>query len=209
MDELADRLPPLIANALCLDFTNTLEPERDRDHLGGSYEGLVRWAEHAGIVTGQAAEPDQAERIFEDAVRLRAAVHAAFSAIAGGGAPDERDLGILRDAYARAVAAARLGPAADRFALSWPDQPALPVHAIAASAMELLTSDSLSRVRQCAGEGCGWLFLDTTRNRSRRWCLMRYCGNAVKSSRQAAVRRAARAAATTPRPIAPLRRRRR
>ncbi len=49
------------------------------------------------------------------------------------------------------------------------------LHAIARSAAELLISPELGRVRQCADtiDGCGWLFLDTTRNRSRRWYDMR------------------------------------
>jgi predicted RNA-binding Zn ribbon-like protein len=55
--------------------------------------------------------------------------------------------------------------------------------AVADSAAELLTSDSLPRVRQCGGLNCGWLFLDTTRNRSRRWCDMKDCGNRAKVRR--------------------------
>ncbi|MCB0153982.1 MAG: CGNR zinc finger domain-containing protein, partial [Anaerolineae bacterium] len=51
------------------------------------------------------------------------------------------------------------------------------------SAAELLTSDRLNRVGQCAGESCGWLFLDTTRNHSRRWCEMEHCGNRAKAKR--------------------------
>ena len=52
------------------------------------------------------------------------------------------------------------------------------------SAVDLMTSPELDRVGQCADDrGCGWLFVDTTKNRSRRWCDMRDCGNRAKARR--------------------------
>jgi len=50
-------------------------------------------------------------------------------------------------------------------------------------AAELLASEDLSRLRQCKGEECGWLFMDGSRNRSRQWCEMRDCGNLAKVKR--------------------------
>ena len=56
--------------------------------------------------------------------------------------------------------------------------------AVARSAGELMTSDRLVRVRECADDrGCGYLFIDTSRNHSRRWCSMETCGNRAKASR--------------------------
>ena len=54
---------------------------------------------------------------------------------------------------------------------------------VARSAADLLTSGELQAVRQCAGRACGWLFLDTSRNRTRRWCDMSVCGNRAKARR--------------------------
>ncbi len=52
------------------------------------------------------------------------------------------------------------------------------------SAAELLTHGPLDRIRECPGQGnCGWLFLDLTKNASRRWCDMRVCGNRAKARR--------------------------
>jgi predicted RNA-binding Zn ribbon-like protein len=51
---------------------------------------------------------------------------------------------------------------------------------IALSALTLLTQSDLSRIKQCQGDHCGWLFFDTTKNRSRRWCEMEVCGNRAK-----------------------------
>jgi predicted RNA-binding Zn ribbon-like protein len=216
MDELADRFPPPVGGALCLDFANTVDPRSDpatdRDHLRGDYRQLIAWAEHAGLVRAREAarlrrqaraSPEVAARVLEDAVRLREAIFAVFAAVAAGRPPATDDLGTLRDGYAAAVKAAALVPGPDGMRWSWPagrdDAEASlwrPVWPVAASAARLVTSpDRLPRVKLCDGERCNWLFLDTSRNRSRRWCLMRYCGNVGKSRRQAARRRATRAQA--------------
>jgi len=63
---------------------------------------------------------------------------------------------------------------------------------VARSAAELLTSQKLGRVKVCAGEGCGWIFLDESRNGSRRWCDSRDCGNRERVRRHLARRRASR-----------------
>jgi predicted RNA-binding Zn ribbon-like protein len=55
--------------------------------------------------------------------------------------------------------------------------------AILRSAAELLTAAELPQVRECAGSDCTWLFLDRSRNRSRRWCPMETCGNRAKAHR--------------------------
>jgi len=54
---------------------------------------------------------------------------------------------------------------------------------VARAATALLTSSDLARVRECADDACGWLFLDHSRNGSRRWCDMADCGNRAKARR--------------------------
>jgi predicted RNA-binding Zn ribbon-like protein len=51
---------------------------------------------------------------------------------------------------------------------------------ITLSALTLLMETDLSRTKRCAGQECGWLFFDTTKNKRRRWCEMRVCGNRAK-----------------------------
>jgi predicted RNA-binding Zn ribbon-like protein len=51
------------------------------------------------------------------------------------------------------------------------------------AAADLLTSPARTQIGECAGEGCGWLFLDTSRTGRRRWCTMRGCGNRAKVRR--------------------------
>jgi predicted RNA-binding Zn ribbon-like protein len=54
---------------------------------------------------------------------------------------------------------------------------------LALSAGELLMSQALQRVRACDADSCRWLFLDTSRNHTRRWCDMKVCGNRMKARR--------------------------
>jgi len=54
---------------------------------------------------------------------------------------------------------------------------------VAHDAAELLASDQLPRLRECAADDCCWLFLDESKNRSRVWCDMRVCGNRAKARR--------------------------
>ena len=54
---------------------------------------------------------------------------------------------------------------------------------IAISAADLLTATDQDRIKQCPGERCGWVFYDTTRNRSRRWCEDSQCGNRARAKR--------------------------
>lgn len=86
----------------------------------------------------------------------------------------------------RASADARLVASADGVEWRWEgnaealDQMLVP---IARSAAELLTSPEVDRVRECSSDTCGWLFLDVSKNRSRRWCDMKTCGNLQKVRR--------------------------
>jgi predicted RNA-binding Zn ribbon-like protein len=85
----------------------------------------------------------------------------------------------------RAVAARRLQAARDGYRLAWragaPHERLL--GSIAHSAVDLLTSPELRRVRECSGEGCGWLFLDGSKAHRRRWCSMAISGNRAKARR--------------------------
>jgi predicted RNA-binding Zn ribbon-like protein len=52
---------------------------------------------------------------------------------------------------------------------------------IVEAAVALLVSDAMLRVKSCPT--CGWLFLDVSKNRSRRWCSMNTCGAVAKARR--------------------------
>ena len=106
------------------------------------------------------------------------------AAIAKGRSPDADDVRALNGALSTAFAHLRVATSTGGFAWEWAegDQPLeRMLWPVVRSAAELLTSDKLSLVKQCAG--CGWLFVDRSRNHSRRWCDMRYCGNRAKARR--------------------------
>jgi predicted RNA-binding Zn ribbon-like protein len=189
----------------CLDFANTVEPRlgpHPRDGLT-SYEDLIAWGETTGLLAVEQAEalrevaaqePAAARAALEQAKELREAIYRAFSALAARRAPAEADLCAIRDAYAEAAHHGRCVPGDDMCRWEWPvDIPSLDelFWPIAYSTVALLTSPLLGRVKECPGSNdCGWLFLDETKNGSRRWCSMESCGSRVKMRRHYARKRA-------------------
>jgi predicted RNA-binding Zn ribbon-like protein len=182
----------------CLDFVNTLAwrlTDRPVEYLG-SYEDLLAWGRQAGllapdeteVLSGWAAtDPEEARETLSRAVALREAVHRVFSAAIAGEPRDVGALSTLNRELSEALSRLRVAPAAgDAYVWAWDrggeedgGGPPLerPLWPVARSAAELLTSAKLGRVKVCGGEGCGWMFVDESRNASRKWCESRDCGN--------------------------------
>jgi predicted RNA-binding Zn ribbon-like protein len=59
----------------------------------------------------------------------------------------------------------------------------LPLWILSQAASQLMMSDAMWRIRACGAETCRWLFLDTSKNHTRRWCNMKVCGNRMKARR--------------------------
>jgi len=190
----------LRANDLALDFANTLEGPRNgpahTDHLGG-YAEVVAWAAHAGALDATTARalarraarrPADAARALAAAQSLRDAIARTFTALADERPPAPDALAALRDGAADAVRASRPAPGA----LDWDGRDLeRPLWPIAVAGLDLLRdAERLARLKRCAH--CCWLFLDSSRNRSRRWCSMGECGAQDKMRRYRARRRAAR-----------------
>ncbi len=196
-----DRWPPayvfdLSGGRLCLDFVNTLSGSRARptERLR-SYDDLVSWGRQSGAITAPIAErlaaeararPRDAARALDSAVRLREVMFRILAACADLRPADETDVAALNVALSEALPHQRLVKTPDGFEWGWvEDAEALgriPWAAIR-SAADLLTSPDLRRVRRCAGANCDWLFMDMSRNRTRRWCDMKGCGNRAKARR--------------------------
>jgi predicted RNA-binding Zn ribbon-like protein len=191
-------MPNLIGGVLCLDFVNTVDPRHApgrREYLD-DYAALVAWGGHAGAIDagqgerlreGAAGDPAEAERVLGRAIRLREALYPLFSRAARGQPPAPDDLGVLQAELTRALPHFLLTWSAGGYAREWEqDSSALDqvLWAVAWSAAELLLHGPLDRIRECPGQGnCGWLFLDLSKNASRRWCDMRVCGNRAKARR--------------------------
>jgi len=195
----------LIGGALCLDFANTSgwRPDPQGEEYLRDYEDLVLWGEHVGALAATearvllreaAAKPDKARTTYRRAVTLREAAYRIFSAVAAERRPDAGDVDIVNRAVEDACRHRELAPCGRGFAWEWRDAAGaleLPLWKIAQSAADLLVSSELQRVRECSGDRCDWLFLDGSKNQSRRWCDMANCGNRAKARRNYARRRAA------------------
>ena len=207
---------PLRGGYLCLDFANTAgwHASTQPEEWLTSYAALLAWSRHAGVLSaaeGQhlahaaAERPAEAHAALARAIALREALYQLFAALAAGRAPAPAALAALNAELVPALAHARVVPTADGFAWGWDDALALdrPLWVVARSAADLLTSREVSRVRECAGYPCGWLFVDRTKNRSRRWCATQDCGNRVRVHRHHERRRSG-VAGTAPRTERPV-----
>ena len=187
----------LIGDSLCLDLANTLEwrgTERKTDWLT-DYADLLAWAQHAGALEPRltqrlreqaAKRPVKAKAVHRQAHDLRAAIYRVVSALANGKRAPKPALEELNAKVFWLIGQTRLGSSRIGLARAWAGTPnALErvLWPIAWSTFELLSGNDVSRVRECANNDCHWLFLDRSRNRSRRWCAMRNCGNIVKARR--------------------------
>jgi len=199
---------PIVGGNLALDFANTQSGppggEADVESLA-SYEDLVAWALRVGeiglpdaddLIRQARRRPRDADAAFAQATALRDLIFTIFVPIAADAEPPPDPLARLRDDEAEALARASLTASPSGFAWTWSrttdlDQLRWPIVHAAAT---LLTEGRLERVKACGG--CRYLFLDETKNGSRRWCSMADCGTRAKMRRFVARRSAARSRAT-------------
>ncbi len=196
----------LTGGHLCLDFVNTVDGRRSTrpKELLEDYHSLVSWGAQSGaiaarerppLLSGAARRPADARKTLDRARALREALFAIFSDIAAGREPSPRTLQPLQDALPGTLGRLRLLPAKKAFAWVWADDARSLdriLWPVVRSAADLLTSGERDRLRQCAGDTCAWLFMDRSRNGTRRWCDMSICGNRSKARRHYRRIRAAR-----------------
>jgi predicted RNA-binding Zn ribbon-like protein len=204
----AERRFKLRGGVVCLDFVNTVGSrltDRSSEYLR-SYEDLLVWGRQAGLLAFEeteglsrraALDPEGAQETLSRALALREAIHRVISRTIAGEVQDESDLSALNRELSISLSHLRVMPSGGAYGWDWDrsgdDGGALldsPLWPVAQSAAELLTSPKLGRVKVCAGEGCGWVFLDESRNGSRRWCDSRDCGNRERVRRHLARKRA-------------------
>jgi predicted RNA-binding Zn ribbon-like protein len=179
-----------------LDFVNTVnswhgaEPGAEFLH---DYADVLRWHRMAGLLgphntralSGGSAR-EQA-RALEGVRAFRASLHALFHAIATAGPLPQAALDDLNEAIRKTAGWRRLVARGSEIICGWDFTGAPPdavVGPVAWQAVELLEHGETQRIKECPdGEGCGWLFLDSSKNRSRTWCSMKTCGNSAKVKR--------------------------
>lgn len=187
-----------LAGELCLDFANTASwhaSAKPQETLG-AFPDFVAWGRRVGLLNASRAErlmreagknPVAAAATLRRAIAIREVMYRIVVAVLQEKPPRASDLTSfnreLNSAFRhlRVVSGLRgcvwdwESPPGELEAMLWP---------ILRSAADLLTSGRPQRIGQCADDrGCGWLFLDMTKNHSRRWCDMADCGNRAKARR--------------------------
>ena len=187
----------LLGGRLCLDFVNTLDwrgTDTPQEFLN-TFDDLVSWSRHAGISSQQEcrklyemAEQSNAaaEMVLNQALKLRETIYRLFAAGIANQNPRKEDLAIFNNNLSRSMQDSQItltkegytwDISGNRSRLDWVLNP------IISSAAEILVSNERKRVKACADSACGWLFIDVSRNQSRRWCDMKDCGNRAKATR--------------------------
>ena len=185
------------AGEFALDYCNTGQGIRGSRGIEWfkSFGELLSWLEASGVVgrrqatalrTRAEASPEQAAKVFARALALREAIARALIAKTEEKKPGEEDLRLIEREYARTAPCGRLMPSDEGF--RWTvdaeaDELDAVLRPVLESAVSLMTSERMKRPRRCGNTTCYWLFLDQTKNCSRRWCEMKSCGNLMKVRR--------------------------
>jgi predicted RNA-binding Zn ribbon-like protein len=182
--------------AVCLDFANTLayrgsSPQESLHNLGD----LLKWcADARSIPSGLAHQvrgwadkhPKRAADIFSEAIALREAIYRVFHSLASSANPDDIHLNLLNRALRDTPPRTAVKRSAEGF--GWEVEESKPsagllLAPVLWSAGDLLVGAELGRLRECSNDKCLWLFLDDSKNGTRRWCSMQSCGNRAKAHR--------------------------
>ena len=181
-----------------LDLCNTVawRTAAEPIELLGDYLGWLGWCEARGAATKSEVakltkaarrSPADAAAAFDHVIETRGVLTAVFDPLARGAAPAADDLEALRREYLETLAKAELDGAGTPH-LTWPATATLdaPLSPLVAAGWSLLLDPDRPRLKICAGDGCGWLFLDRSKNGSRRWCSATDCGRRERVRRHRA-----------------------
>ena len=184
----------MVGGGVCLDFVNTIheygaaEPREELDTFA-DLVSFVRQANgisdrDAGTLQRQAAKnPKESKKVLATAREFRAALFRIFSAVNAGKEPARQDWNLLNRLISRVYQNPSIARKGTNFFWMWRENPSAIerlLSPIVRSAAELLTSDKRKFVRECVSDTCTWLFLDLSKNQTRRWCDMKKCGNRAK-----------------------------
>lgn len=160
---------------ICLDFT----------HTGGEGE-YARWellerpvdaARFLGIIIG--TEPPRVRRRDLAAIgRLRAAITTLARSPATESPPSPEAISVVNEAARNRPLVPQLGEANELVLAAGTATQARST--LARDAIALFASPLRWRIRICAADDCGLLFVDTSRPGRRRWCSMQWCGDRQK-----------------------------
>jgi predicted RNA-binding Zn ribbon-like protein len=198
-----------IGGNISLDFVNTAggrisnpNKKSGRDYYDAFpsekmeiYADLIDWSikgrlinekEAKKLLQAAAVDSRSAEAALKRAVNLRESIYRLFKSVVEGWQPEAEDLEKLNRELSIGHRHQKLSAAKNGFVFEWTNREGAldaMLWQISKSAADLLIYGDLTRIRRCGNEVCNWLFVDTSRNRSRQWCVMNDCGNVAKVRR--------------------------
>jgi predicted RNA-binding Zn ribbon-like protein len=186
----------LVAGHLALDFANTLDFRYDPDRLVDllpTYECFLAFCRQSGVITAAqmrklldgVSEVDS-QRVLKAVIALREALYFLILSAVHSPGPGESHVRVLNSFLSEARTVDQVVWHKRRFVRAFPDvteRPDGPLRQVVHAAVVLITSSDMDDVRECSEKSCRWLFLDRSRNHSRRWCDMQLCGNRSKARR--------------------------
>lgn len=177
-----------------MDFANTLDfryqPEKSIELLE-SADDLVQFASESGLITiterkeiERKVHKKSSDELLQSARELRECIERIFAAVADRRRTAADDLAMLNTWLTTAAAHRAVQKHDSSFVWTWQKEANSGeglLWRVAQAAGELLTTPELCFVRRCGADNCRWLFLDNSKNHSRRWCDMKICGNREKA----------------------------
>jgi predicted RNA-binding Zn ribbon-like protein len=188
----------LLAGHPALELVNTLDLRfsAEPEELLPTYADLLRFTAQLELLPaeqtrklGRTVREKDAQRVLAAAVELREALSSVLYAWIDGGKPPARQVETLEKHFIAAALQRRLRAGNMHLNWSWSgaeQQAEIPLWKLAQAAADLLLSTDAERVKDCGDPTCRWLFLDLSKNHTRRWCDMKVCGNRMKARRHQA-----------------------
>jgi predicted RNA-binding Zn ribbon-like protein len=198
MSKMSEYIFDFDAGNLCLDFANTSNwhaSEHPEESLR-NFSDLLAWGLAAGVLPNETAKrlsrlaikyPELTQQAYLSAIQVREAIYHIFSDRYNGKPISSNDLALLNALVQEATTHRHLVSKEDTFQWEWKPEgegSEIILWEVAFAAAQLLTSEKVVWVRECEDDrGCGYLFMDVSKNHSRRWCSMESCGNRAKARR--------------------------
>ena len=184
----------ILGERAAIDFTNTIDWRGREDSIEylNSYEDLVDWARRIELINQSTAtelkrraaqNPDKAIESLQRAREFREAAYRVLYRLSLNEAPEHRDVELIDAEMQQMSMHLRLDLEEKQLTLIDEIDLDYVLRLIVKDTVDLLTSDQLNRVKRCQSDECGWLFIDTSKNNSRKWCNMNSCGNRAKARR--------------------------
>jgi predicted RNA-binding Zn ribbon-like protein len=186
---------PFLGGDLSLDFVNTVHDRHEEPlrNLLQNYLDLVTWVFTANAINDSQKEKllqkgqdnqTKANQVYKDSLQLREAFYDLILNLISQDETSSANIQLINQWLSRVFSNLELTQLNGRFVLDWNAENfglESVLWPIIRAFADLVTYEDNTRIKQCPN--CGYLFVDNSKNKSRRWCSMEICGNRVKAQR--------------------------